>query len=190
MDAIALEQMKQGHAFMAACCALYLAWWVIFFWPKVGGGSARGALRAVGVAAILGAVACGVLGAVRVCEGAAELAPAAATAGCLVGAVVLYLVLLAITQRAFQRQPTTELALFVAWLGMEACCALALGGIGETGAAALVAALAVVGFVVSLACYVLYYRLGPLPSFVDGCIPLALIGTASVVVACCLPAAV
>ena len=101
---------------------------------------------------------------------------------------VLYLVLLGITQRMFQRQPTTELVLFVAWLGMEACCALALGGAGQTGVAALVAVLAVVGFVVSLVCYVLYYRLEPLPSLVDGCVPLALIGVVSVVIACCLPA--
>ena len=188
VDAIAFEQMRQGHALMAACCALYLAWWAIFFWPKVSGGSAHGALRTIGIVAILGAVACGVFGAARICGGAAELAPTRVVVGCLVGAVVLYLVLLGITQRMFQRQPTTELVLFVAWLGMEACCALALGGAGQTGVAALVAMLAVVGFVVSLVCYVLYYRLEPLPSFVDGCVPLALIGVVSVVIACCLPA--
>ena len=128
VDAIAFEQMRQGHALMAACCALYLAWWAIFFWPKVSGGSAHGALRTIGIVAILGAVACGVFGAARICGGAAELAPTRVVVGCLVGAVVLYLVLLGITQRMFQRQPTTELVLFVAWLGMEACCALALGG--------------------------------------------------------------
>jgi hypothetical protein len=190
MDAIAFEQMRQGHALMAACCALYLAWWVIFFWPKVGGGSAHGALRTIGIVAILGAVVCGVLGATRICGGAASLAPTGVIVGCAVGAVVLYLVLLAVTQRAFQRQPTTELVLFVAWLGMEVCCALALGGVGKSGAAVLVAVLAVVGFVASLVCYVLYYRLDPLPSFVDGCIPLALIGVVSVVLTCGLPAGV
>ena len=103
MDAIAFEQMRQGHALMAACCALYLAWWAIFFWPKVSGGSAHGALRAIGIVAILGAVACGVFGATRICGGAAELAPTRVVVGCLVGAVVLYLVLLGITQRMFQR---------------------------------------------------------------------------------------
>ncbi|MEE6147060.1 hypothetical protein VXJ25_03470 [Olsenella sp. YH-ols2223] len=44
-------------------------------------------------------------------------------------------------------------------------------------------ALAIAGFVVSLVCYVLYYRLAPLPSFVDGCLPLALIGVVSVALA-------
>ncbi|MCI6680946.1 MAG: hypothetical protein MR472_00725 [Parafannyhessea umbonata] len=57
---------------------------------------------------------------------------------------------------------------------------------GPAGAATLVALLAVVGFAVSLVCYVLYYRLGALPSFVDGCIPLALIGVVSVVIAGCI----
>ncbi len=38
----------------------------------------------------------------------------------------------------------------------------------------------------SLVCYVLYYRLGALLSFVDGCIPLALIGVVSVVIAGCI----
>ncbi|MGN0056045.1 MAG: hypothetical protein ACI360_06415 [Atopobiaceae bacterium] len=44
------------------------------------------------------------------------------------------------------------------------------------------------GHLLMAACYVLYYRLGPLPSFVDGCVPLALIGIISAVVAVCLPA--
>lgn len=62
---------------------------------------------------------------------------------------------------------------------------------GPAGAATLVALLAVVGFAVSLVCYVLvcyvlYYRLGALPSFVDGRIPLALIGVVSVVIAGCI----
>lgn len=189
MDAIAFAQMRQGHALMVACCALYLAWWAIFFWPKVSGGEAHGALRTIGIIAILGAVACGLFGATRICGGAASLASSGAVIGCLVGSVVLYIALLAITQRALQRQPTTELVLFVAWLGMEALSVLALGGAGQTGTATLAAELAVAGFVVSLVCYVLYYRLDPLPSFVDGCIPLALIGVVSVVVACVMPVA-
>ena len=188
MGGIAFEQMRQGHWLLAACCALYLAWWAIFFWPKVGGGEAQGPLRIVGIVSILGAVVCGVWGATRACGGAAALAPSGAALGCAVGSVALYLLLLAVTQRVFGRQPTTELVLFVAWLGMEALCALALGRAGQAGTATLVALLAVVGFAVSLVCYVLYYRLGALPSFVDGCIPLALIGVVSVVVAGCMPA--
>lgn len=54
---------------------------------------------------------------------------------------------------------------------------------GLTGAATLVALLVMVGFAVSLVCCVRYYSLGALPSFVDGCIPLALMGVVSVVIA-------
>ena len=64
---------------------------------------------------------CGLLGASRVCGGAARLVPAWAPWGFALGSAALYFVLLAVTQRAFQRQPTTELVLFVAWLGMEVC---------------------------------------------------------------------
>ncbi|MGN0287237.1 MAG: hypothetical protein ACI4B6_06170 [Atopobiaceae bacterium] len=187
MDVTALSQLRSGHLLMAACCALYLAWWGIFFWPKVGGAEAKGPLRAVGVVCILGAVVCGLLGAMRTCGGAGRVTAPRAGLACAGGAVVLYLVLLAVTQTAFHRQPTTELVLFVAWLGMEAFCALALGGSGAGGIAVLVAVLAVLGFAVSLVCYVLYYRLGPLQSFVDGCVPLALIGVISAVIAAGLP---
>ena len=186
MGGIAFEQMRQGHWLMAACCVLYLLWWAIFFWPKVGGGSAHGPLRVVGIAAILGAVVCGLLGASRVCGGAARLVPAWAPWVFALGSAALYFALLAVTQRAFRRQPTTELVLFVACLGMEAFCALALGCAGEAAAAALVALLAVAGFAVSLVCYMLYYRLGAPASFVDGCAPLALIGVVSAVVAGCI----
>ena len=182
MDA-SISQMRLGHWLLAACCALYLAWWVIFFLPKVSGGEAQGAIRGVGVAAILGAVVCGLLGALRSCGGASSLAREAMIPAFVVGSVVLYFVMLAVTVGAFGRQPTTELVLFVAWLGMELLCAWALGCAGRGGAAELAVALAIAGFVVSLVCYVLYYRLAPLPSFVDGCLPLALIGVVSVALA-------
>ena len=55
MDA-ALAAIRCGHAQMAGCCLAYLAWWAIFFWPKVGGQEATGPLRYVGIAAIILAV--------------------------------------------------------------------------------------------------------------------------------------
>lgn len=183
MELSALAQIRLGHALMAACCALYLAWWAIFFWPKVQGGEAAGPLRVVGVVAILGAVACGVLGATQVCGGSAALARGRGGLFFALGAVVLYLVLLFITTKLFDRQPTTELVLFVAWLGMELFCSYALGTIDSGGMAILLGVMAGIGFAVSLVCYVLYYRLNPLPSFVDGCIPLALIGAISLMAA-------
>ena len=142
------------------------------------GGEAQGAIRGVGVAAILGAVACGLLGALRACGGASSLAGGAMVPAFVVGSVVL-----AVTAGALGRQPTTELVLFVAWLGMELFCAYALAGAGRQGVATLALVLALVGFAVSLVCYVLYYRLPPMSSFVDGCLPLALIGVVSAVLA-------
>lgn len=183
MELSALAQIRLGHALMAACCALYLAWWAIFFWPKVQGGEATGPLRVVGMVAILGAVVCGVMGATQVCGGSAVLACGRGGLFFVLGAVALYVALLLVTTKLFDRQPTTELVLFVAWLGMELFCSYALGTIDTGGMAILLGVLAGVGFAVSLVCYVLYYRLSPLPSFVDGCIPLALIGVISLITA-------
>ena len=69
MDA-ALAAIRCGHAQMAGCCLAYLAWWAIFFWPKVGGQEATGPLRYVGIAAIILAVILGALGATRIAQGA------------------------------------------------------------------------------------------------------------------------
>lgn len=183
MELSALAQIRLGHALMAACCALYLAWWAIFFWPKVQGGEATGTLRVVGVVAILGAVACGLIGATQVCGGSSAIVQGQGALAFALGSVALYAVMLLVTTKLFDRQPTTELVLFAAWLGMELFCSFALGSAGSGASAVALGILAGVGFAVSLVCYVLYYRLDPLPSFVDGCIPLALIGVISLLAA-------
>ena len=74
MDA-ALAAIRSGHAQMAGCCLAYLAWWAIFFWPKVGGQEATGPLRYAGIAAIILAVITGAQGATRIAQGAGILAP-------------------------------------------------------------------------------------------------------------------
>lgn len=185
METTALEHIRSGHLLMAVCCLLYLVWWVIFFWPKVSDGSAEGPLRTLGIAAIIGAVIAAAFGTTRMCGGAVSLfedvAPAVIVT--LASAALLYIVLLAITWKMFERQPTTELLLFVAWLAMELFVAVALAQAGATGLPVVIIVCALVGFVGSLVCYMLYYQLKPLPSFVDGCVPLALVGAISFVVA-------
>lgn len=185
METTALEHIRSGHLLMAVCCLLYLVWWVIFFWPKVSGGSAEGPLHTLGIAAIIGAVIAAAFGTTRICGGAVSLFKDAAPAiiVTIASAALLYIVLLVVTWKMFERQPTTELPLFVAWLAMELFAAFALTQTGMVGLPVTILVCALAGFVGSLVCYMLYYQLKPLPSFVDGCIPLALVGTISVVVA-------
>ena len=63
-----------GHAALAVCAALYLAWWWTFFNPAMP--KATGALYAVGVGFILGAVAFGIAAVVLLAMGLGALAGA------------------------------------------------------------------------------------------------------------------
>ncbi|MGN0070678.1 MAG: hypothetical protein ACI361_02425 [Atopobiaceae bacterium] len=185
MDA-ALAAIRAGHAQMAGCCACYLAWWAIFFWPKVTGHEAEGPIRYIGIAAIIGAVILGALGATRIAQGAGMLAPAHAGLIALGGGIALYAVLLFVTEHLFHRVPTTELVLFCACLALELFCAAGLAAAGHGNAALLLFILAFIGFILSLVCYVRYYELAPLASFICGCLPLGGIGLISLIFALAL----
>lgn len=177
MDEAFLE-IKSGHMGMAACCACYLAWWAIFFWPKVKGLEATGIMRPLGCISLIAAIGFGFWGASGIAGGAQPLAPSAVLPA-VAGAAILYLVLLLITSRLIGRTPTTELVLFCAWAALEIFCAVGLAEAGQTISAIVLGVLALFGFIASLACYLCYYELAPLQSFVCGCIPLALIGIIS-----------
>lgn len=103
-----------GHVALVACTVLYLAWWLVFFNPRLP--KAAGALYAVGVACIVGAAVLGITGVVLTVRGVGGLVPAM-TRGVPVwaiaaGGIVAYVVLVLVTTRFFHRPVTTELVLF------------------------------------------------------------------------------
>ena len=171
-----------GHAALAVCAALYLAWWWTFFNPAMP--KATGALYAVGMGFILGAVALGIAAVVLLAMGLGALAGAPQVGSAApgwafaVGGVLAYALLAFVTVRFFQRPVTTELLLFVLWAALELAVVNALAGVGavEPGLAAVLAVAVAVLFAGCLVCYVLYFRLSPMPSFVDGALPLAAVG--------------
>lgn len=170
-----------GHVCLAVCAALYLVWWWIFFNPALP--KATGALYAAGVGCIVGAVLFGIAAVVLIGMGLGALAGASAGSvvpgwAFAVGGVAAYFGLAYVTTRFFQRPVTTELLLFVLWAALELAVVNALAGAGAVGpglAAVLAVAVAVL-FAGCLVCYVLYFRLSPMPSFVDGALPLAAVG--------------
>lgn len=168
---------------MALCAALYLVWWVVFFRP--GAGKVQGPLYWFGAGCLLAAAIAGVVGAVLIAMGASGLSAGSGPSGWwfVLGAVVAYAFFAWATMRFFSRPVTTELLLFVAWGALELYLASALGTAGVLDRAAVVWLVAVVVavFALSLVCYVLYYRLDALPSFVDGALPLVAVGLFSVV---------
>lgn len=178
-----------GHACLAACAALYLAWWWTFFNPSLP--KATGALYATGVGFIVGAVILGIAVVALIVAGLAGLGaggrgglpvPVWAFA---VGGICAYFALVFATTRIFGRPVTTELLLFVLWAALEFAVLNALAGSGALAAAAAVglAAAVVAVFVGCLACYLLYFRLQPLPSFVAGALPLLVVGVFAAIMA-------
>lgn len=169
-----------GHAALAACTALYLAWWRLFFHPRRE--RPRGPRFAAGVACIVGAAVLGVAGVALCAVGMADLLPAGARPAVLGGmagcGLALYVVLLTGTVKLFKRPVTTELLLFTAWAVLELGVLDALFAAHALAAPAAIAlgALAVAVLLTSLACYLLYYRLKPRRAYVAGAVPLAAVG--------------
>lgn len=98
-----------GHASLAACAALYLAWWWTFFNPNLP--KATGALYATGVGFIVGAVVLGIAAVALIVTGLSGLGtggrggspvPSWAFA---VGGVLAYFVLAFVTTRFFGPSP-------------------------------------------------------------------------------------
>lgn len=181
MNATVPATLTGGHVCLAVCAVLYLAWWWIFFNPSMP--KATGVLYAAGVGCIVGAVLFGIAAVVLMAmglgalsgAGAGGLAPGWAFA---VGGIVAYAGLAYVTVRFFQRPLTTELLLFVLWAALELAVLNALAGSGALAPCitfALIAAVVAV-FLGCLVCYVLYFRLSPLPSFAAGALPLAAVG--------------
>lgn len=177
----ALRPLASGHALLSVCCALYLAWWCVFFRPRPS--RPQGVEYGVGVALILGAVAFGLLAVVRIAGALGALpnrVPGAALWPC---AVAAYVVLALVTSQLMGRPVTTELLLIVAWTALEVSVAGAVAAAGEQGLATTALVLAVLACAGSLACYLAYYHLAAWPAFLDGCGPLVAIGVYSAVFA-------
>ncbi len=185
MDAGAQIQssyMVYGHVFLAVCAVFYLLWWWIFFRPdapKLEGAAFYGGAAVIVVAALFGIAAIGMI-----CVSLSAYGSCGAVSGWLinVGAVIAYIALMLLTKKVFDRPVTTELLLIVGWAALELNVLNTLFGAGVLSAGSAIALLVLVAvlFAASMVCYVLYFNLGPLASFIDGAVPLAVVGVVSV----------
>jgi hypothetical protein len=102
-----------------------------------------------------------------------------------VGGVLVGALLLLATSTLAHRPVTTELPLIVLWGTAQVATGVALrtsGALPTTATAAWFVALAV-ATLVGLACYLVFYRLDPVPAYWVGMVPLALDGLVAVVLA-------
>ena len=167
------KQIFIGNLFFIVCCVFYLAWWLLAFKPT-------GAIAGMKTGWLLiPASIAGLYGVIQILRGiltetqASLLLPGGYI---LWGGIAVFAILLPVTVSLFKRPVTSELILIVGW-GM-----LALAEINSLFGTGLFSNKLSVGFfmlilicvVVSLVCYILYYRLGSRAGYIDGMVPLIL----------------
>lgn len=182
---VPMKRIFWGSLLLVACCAFYLAWWIVAFRPNAAAtrGVKTGLLLLGAVAAGIAAVALMLSGITAVPRGAVLFPPHSI----LWGGAAAYLILLAVTWLLWKRPVTTELILIVGWAMLELSAVDALYGAGRfrRGPATGLSVMIGLATVLCLVCYVLYYRLGQKESYTDGMIPLitGMLATAATAVA-------
>ena len=166
-----LWELLAGNLLLLLCSLFYLVWWVVCFRPNAAGGHSGGVFLAF-------AFLTGIAAVILMSNGASVLSSVSKglpVRFIVIGAVVLYLVLLPVTAVVFHRQVTSELLIMILWAALELSVIDVLYGTSRFGVGRTAVAAAFVGaaLVVGLICYVLYYRLDGAASYIDGMIPLA-----------------
>jgi hypothetical protein len=169
-----VSRMLAGNILFVVCGGVYLGWWVFCFRPVDPiKGMKTGWLLIPAALAGLAGVVCLILGESGVGSGAMFRNIFVLPAG-----IVAYVILFVITRYAFDRQVTSELFLIVIWGLLAVAEVNALYGLGLVPRPVSYVLFAVVTavIVISMVCYVLYYRLSERASYIDGMGPLVLTG--------------
>jgi hypothetical protein len=160
-----------GNLLLLFCSLFYLIWWIISFRPGSPGGP-------VGVFCITAAFITGIAAIALLSAGISSLShnsKGLPVRSILIGAAVLFIVLLLVTTVVFHRQVTSELIIIHIWAALEISAVAVLYGTGRFGPGRVAALAVLVGIatVVGLICYVLYYHLDGMSSYRVGMVPLA-----------------
>jgi hypothetical protein len=172
-----------GNILLVVCCAFYLAWWMLAFRP-IDPVKGVGWLLLPAVAAGLACVFC-------ITHGVSALSVKSALIPgryILLGGLAAFVILLMITGVLLKRPVTTELFLIVGWATMILSEVNALYGadLFSRSAAVILMAVIAIAVVVSLVCYVLYYRLNAVLGFYVGCVPLVLVAAVTAAISVCM----
>ncbi|MCD8376412.1 MAG: hypothetical protein LUD69_05665 [Oscillospiraceae bacterium] len=168
-----INQMLAGNLLLILCCVFYLLWWLIAFKPT-------GAVKGIKSGWLLiPAALCGLAAVWEIIRGSGGaqaqnvLIPQTAI---FIGGIVAYVLLLAGSCFLLKRQVTTELFLIIGWAALTFLELDALYALGRCskGTAVFFLALTAAAAVVSLICYLLYYRLDSVKGYLDGMVPLVL----------------
>ncbi|MEE3393639.1 MAG: hypothetical protein VZR00_02535 [Lachnospiraceae bacterium] len=180
-----MNKLIYGNLLLFACCIFYLVWWILAFDPK-----GRWSLTWPW---LIVTAAFGFAGIWQCISGIGLNTPAKKLFGLMpVGiGILVYAALLFITYFFMHRIVTTELFLIVGWTILQimvldtAQAFYGAGGISRTAFAVLLI-IAIVIAAVSLAAYLKYYDLPKLQGYIDGMIPLILMGVFMAAEAVCM----
>jgi hypothetical protein len=170
-----------GEVLLVVCSLSYLVWWTITFRPS-------GRTPSGGGLFLAGAVLGGLGGLVLLAVGIAALLPKAslpALGATIVGGVLGGALLLYVTSSVAHRPVTTELPLIVVWATVQLAAGITLGTAGvlrAPAASAWIVATAI-ATLVGLVCYLIFYRLDPIPAYWIGMVPLAVDGVVAAILA-------
>ena len=166
-----MKHILAGNAALALCSAFYLAWWILAFKPA---GAVKGFKTdwlLIPAVAFGGAALLLIFMGTSTVSSEDTLFPQAWIGG--TGAIVF--VLLLIGTWVFMKRPVTaELFLIAGWATLAIYEVSALKGMGvysKTGALVF-SFCVIVMMIVSLICYLLYYKLDSVKGWYDGMIPL------------------
>ena len=177
--------MFLGNVLFIVCCAFYLAWWLLAFRPSgaINGMKTGWLLIPASIAGLAGVIL--IVQTILAENPAKHLLPGTYI---LWGGIAVYLILLAVTVLLLKRPATSELLLIVGW-GMLALAEInRLFGIGLFSHRMSIIFLLVICTVVviSLVCYILYYRLDEISGYIAGMVPLLLAALTMAGISCCM----
>jgi len=161
-----------GNLLLFICFLFYLVWWIVSFRPGSSGASAG--VFYITVAFVTGIAAIFLLtGGINSLSQDSKSVPVKLILFC---GIALFLILLFVTSFAFHRTVTSELMIIHAWVALELSVIVVLYGTDHFTpvSAVLLAVLVGIAFVISMICYVLYYRLDAVTSYWVGMLPLSM----------------
>lgn len=169
-----MKDLIHGNILLIVCCAFYLLWWCIAFYPQ------KSVSKMITGPIIIFAAAVGIVGGYLVLRAISDINLSRSLIGgfklLAIGALV-YVALLLVSFFALNRPVTTELLLIVGWAVLQISYVNVLYGTTHIGlTTAIILILCIIAFAVaSLVAYMAYYQLEAFASYVDGMIPLILV---------------
>lgn len=179
-----MKELLYGNRSMIVCVICYLAWWIITFKPPAPKGTLTGSLFLIGAFIFgIGGIFMIVHAMTRM-EGQDIVNPFMPVWIVPVAGIISYVILLVLSSKLLHRQVTSELLIIIIWTVLEICFVITMyryGFIGNGVLSVLIAGIIAVT-VISMICYMLYYKLEYTKGYYDGMVPLILTGIMMVVI--------